>query len=111
MALVGGVERKVQGSYHLRFTEGGKRRWKSVGDDAADATTAARKVEATLKAKALGVAVNPFFPDMPTKRIKLADAIAEYKTEVKESFPAHRAVEQSHANRNICTCLHERPKL
>jgi integrase/recombinase XerD len=84
VALVGGVERKVQGSYHLRFTEGGYRRWKSVGDDAADAMTAARKVEATLKAKALGVAVNPFFPGVPTKRIKLADAIAEYKTEVKE---------------------------
>ena len=83
VALVGGVERKVQGSY-LRFTEGGYRRSESVGDDAAEAMTAARRIEATLKAKALDVPINPSFPDMPTKRSKLADAIAEYKSEVKE---------------------------
>jgi hypothetical protein len=56
VARVGGVERKVEGSYYLRFTEGGKRRFVWVGDDAAEAIMAARKMEATLKAKALGLA-------------------------------------------------------
>ena len=57
VGLVGGVERKVEGSYYVRFTEDGQRRFGWVGDDAGEALTAARKMEATLKAKALGVAV------------------------------------------------------
>ncbi len=44
VALVGGVEQKVGGSYYLRFTEGGNRRWKPVVGDAAEAITAARKM-------------------------------------------------------------------
>jgi hypothetical protein len=68
VALVGGVERKVQGGYHLRFTEGGYRRWQPVGDDAAEAMTAARKMEAMLRAKALGVAVKSSLTEMPSKR-------------------------------------------
>jgi hypothetical protein len=55
-----------------------------VGDDAAEALAAARKMEATLKAKALGVAVKSSLPETPSNRIKLADAIAEYKAETKE---------------------------
>jgi integrase/recombinase XerD len=84
VGLVGGVEQKVKGSYYLRFTEDGQRRFGWVGDDAAEALTAARKKEATLRAKALGVAVKSFLPETPSERIKLADAIAEYKAETKE---------------------------
>jgi integrase/recombinase XerD len=89
VALVHGVETKIKGSYHLRFTTNGNRRWKLVGNDAAEALTAARKLEATLKAKALGVAVKSFLSETPSQRIKLADAIAEYKAETKE-HKAHR---------------------
>jgi hypothetical protein len=38
---------------------------------------AARKMEATLKAKALGLAVKSPLPETPSERIKLADAIAD----------------------------------
>jgi hypothetical protein len=69
VALVGGVEQKVEGSYYLRFAEGGNRRWELVGEDAAEAITAARKMEATLKAKALGVAVKSSLPETPSERI------------------------------------------
>jgi len=89
MALVAGVERKVEGSYYLRFTEDGQRRFGWAGDDAAEAVTMARKKEATLKAKAAGVAVKPYMSEMPSERIKLIDAIAEYKAETKE-HKAHR---------------------
>ena len=78
VALVGGIEQKVEGSYYLRFTEDGQRRFGWVGDDAAEAITAARKMEVTLRAKALGVAVKSSLPETPSERIKLADAIAEY---------------------------------
>ena len=73
VALVGGVRRKVEGSYYLRFSAGGRRRWELIGTDAAAATTAARKMEATLKAKALGVTVKSPLLDAPPKRIKLTD--------------------------------------
>jgi hypothetical protein len=43
LALVGGVEQKAEGSYYLRFTEDGQRRFGWVGDDAAEAMTAARR--------------------------------------------------------------------
>jgi hypothetical protein len=72
VALVGGVEQKVGGSYYLRFTEGGNRLWKPVGDEAAEAMAAARKMEATLKAKALGLAVKSSLHEVPSERIKLA---------------------------------------
>jgi integrase/recombinase XerD len=97
VALVGGVERKVQGSYHLRFTEGGYRRWKSVGDDAAEAMTVARRIEATLQAKALGVAVKSSLIETPPLRIKLADAISEYKAETKEHKSYRTYLNYAHA--------------
>jgi len=84
VALVGGVERKLEGSYYLRFTEGGKRRFGWVGDDAAEALTMARKKEATLKAKAVGVAIMGDQAKPEANRIRLANAIAEYKAEIKE---------------------------
>jgi integrase/recombinase XerD len=97
LALVGGVEQKVQGSYHLRFTEGGNRQWMPVGDDAAEALTAARKMEATLKAKALGVAVKSSLPETQSERIKLADAVAEYKAETKEHKAYRTYLNYAHA--------------
>jgi hypothetical protein len=97
VALVGGVERKVQGSYHLRFTEGGYRRWKSVVDDAAEAMTATRRIEATLRAKALGVAVKSSLTETPPPRIKLADAISEYKAETKEHKSHRTYLNYAHA--------------
>ena len=81
VALVHGNERKVEGRYYLRYTEGRKRRFEMVGDDAAVAAAAAQKKEAALKAKAAGVAV---VEESISERIKLADAIAEYKAEIKE---------------------------
>ena len=57
VALVNGRERKVKGQYYLRYTQGRKRRFEIVGDDAAVAAAAAQKKEAALKAKAAGVAV------------------------------------------------------
>ncbi len=97
VALVGGVERKVQGSYHLRFTDGGYRRWKPVGKDAAEAMTAAHKIEATLRAKALGVAVQPSLIETPSERIKLTDAIVEYKAETKEHKSHRTYLNYAHA--------------
>jgi integrase/recombinase XerD len=81
VALANGIERKVEGQYYLRFTEGGKRRFESVGGDAAMAVAAAQKKAAALKAKAVGVAI---VEDSKTDRIKLVDAIAEYKSEIEE---------------------------
>jgi integrase len=81
VALVHGNERKVEGQYYLRYTEGRKRRFEMVGDDAAVAAAAAQKKEAALKAKAAGVAV---VEESIPERIKLAAAIAEYKAEIKE---------------------------
>jgi integrase len=76
-----GNERKVEGQYYLRFTEGGKRRFERVGCDAAMAASAAQKKEAALKAKAAGVTI---LEDIKTEQIKLAEAIAAYKAEIKE---------------------------
>lgn len=84
MALVRGVPQKVNGSYYLRFTEGGRRRWKLVKGGAAEAAAAVPKTEVALRAKALGVVEKSSLFDTPSKRIKLPDAIAEYKAEIKE---------------------------
>ncbi len=81
VALVNAKEQKVEGQYYLRFTEGSKRRFELVGGDAATAAAAAQKKEAALRAKAVGIAV---VEETKGKRIKLADAIAEYKAEIKE---------------------------
>ena len=97
VALVGGVEQKVEGSYYLRFTKDGQRRFGWVGDDAAEALTAARKMEATLKAKAAGVAVKSFMHETPSERIKLANAIAEYKAETKEHKARRTYLNYAHA--------------
>src|SRR5271169_6363599 len=97
VALVGGVEQKVEGSYYLRFTEDGQRRFGWVGDDAAEAITAARKMEVTLRAKALGVAVKSSLPEIPSERIKLADAIADYKAETKEHKSRRTYLNYAHA--------------
>jgi len=97
VALVGGVERKVEGSYYLRFTEDGKRRFVWVGDDPAEAIMAARKMETTLKAKALGLAVKSPLPETPSERIKLADAIADYKAETKEHKSRRTYLNYAHA--------------
>jgi hypothetical protein len=51
---------------YLRFTEGGKRRFGWIGDDATEAIMATRKMEATLRAKALGLAVKSPLPETPT---------------------------------------------
>ncbi|MGA2431076.1 MAG: site-specific integrase [Candidatus Acidiferrum sp.] len=97
VAMVGGVEQKVEGSYYLRFTEDGERRFVWVGDDAADALTAARKMEATLKATALGLVVKSSLPETRSERIKLADAIAEYKTETQEHKARRTYLNYAHA--------------
>lgn len=81
LALVNGNEKKVEGRYYLRFTEDGRRRFKLVKGDAAVATAAAQKVELALKAKAVGIGV---VEQTKGERIKLTNAIAEYKTEIKE---------------------------
>lgn len=92
VALLNGVETKVEGSYYIRFTEGGKRRLVGVGDNAAEARAAAEKKVRELKlareARALGIAVPAVNPTLTAlaapNRIKLADAIQEYKAEIKE---------------------------
>jgi len=81
VALVDGNEQKVRGRYYLRFTEGGKRRFEPVKGDAAAAAAAAQKAELALKAKAVGIGV---VEESKCERIKLADAIADYKAEIKE---------------------------
>jgi integrase/recombinase XerD len=81
VAVVKGTEQKVKGRYYLRFTQDGRRRFKLVKGDAAVATAAAQKAELALKAKAVGIAV---VDEAKCERIKLADAIAEYKAEIKE---------------------------
>lgn len=78
VALVKGSEQKVEGRYYLRFTQDGRRRFKLVEGDAAVAT---QKEQLALKAKAVGIAVAE---ETKGKRIKLADAILEYKAEIKE---------------------------
>ena len=81
VAFVNGNEQKVKGPYYLRFTQDGRRRFKLVKGDAAVATAAAQKAELALKAKAVGIGV---VEESKCERIKLADAIAEYKAEIKE---------------------------
>jgi integrase len=81
VALVKGNEQKVEGRYYLRFTQDGRRRFKLVNGDAAVATAAAQKAELALKAKAVGIAV---VEETKGERIKLADAIRDYKAEIKE---------------------------
>lgn len=76
-----GKEQKVKGRYCLRFTQDGRRRFKLVKGDAAVATAAAaQKTELALKAKAVGIGV---VDESKFERIKLADAIAEYKAKIK----------------------------
>jgi integrase/recombinase XerD len=81
VALVDGKEQKVEGRYYLRFTVGGKRRFEPVKGDVALAAAAAQKKETALKAKAFGIAL---VEETKGERFKLADAIAEYKAEIKE---------------------------
>jgi hypothetical protein len=81
VAFVNGNEQKVEGQFYLRFTEGGNRHFEMVDGEASDAVVAAQKKAAALKAKAVGVAI---VEDSKTDRIKLADAVAEYKSEIKE---------------------------
>jgi hypothetical protein len=81
LAVVKGVETKVEGSYYIRYTAGGKRRFELVKGDAAVAAAAAQEKETVLKAKALGIAV---VEKTKGEHIKLANAIAEYKAEIKE---------------------------
>jgi integrase/recombinase XerD len=81
VALVNGNEQKVEGQYYLRFTEGGNRRFEMVDGEASGAVVAAQKKEAALKAKAVGIDI---VEDSKAERIKLADAIAAYKAEIKE---------------------------
>jgi integrase len=81
VALVNGNEQKVKGRYYLRFTQDGRRRFKLVEGDAAMVAAAAQKKEAVLKAKAVGIGV---VEETKGERIKLTDAIAEYKAEIKE---------------------------
>lgn len=81
VAIVNGSEQRVEGQYYLRFTEDGERQFKLVKGGAAMAAAAAQKKEATLKAKAAGVAV---VEETNGERIKLADAIRGYKAEIKE---------------------------
>jgi integrase/recombinase XerD len=73
-------------SYHLRFTEGGKRRLVSLGDDASIAMAAALKQEALFNvqaaAKVAGINVPAAQPN--ADRIKLAAAIKTYLDEIKE---------------------------
>jgi integrase len=95
VALVNGNEQKVEGQYYLRFTEGGKRHFELVGGDAAMTAAAAQKKEVALKAKALGIAV---VEQTKGERIKLTDAITEYKAEIKE----HKALRTYQA---YCTAL------
>jgi hypothetical protein len=81
LAMVKGVETKVEGSYYIRYTAGGKRRCELVKGDAAVAGAAAQKTEMAPKAKALGIAV---VEETKGERSKLGDAIAEYKAEIRE---------------------------
>jgi integrase len=80
IALFRGTEKKVVGSYYLRFTDNGQRRFEPVGGDASAVVVAARKKETSLKAKAAGITV----VEEGKSRLKLADAIAAYKEETKE---------------------------
>jgi integrase len=81
VAFVEGKGQKVEGPYYLRYTAGGKRCFELVKGDASVAAAAAQKKELALKAKAVGIGL---VEETKGERIKLADAIAEYKAETKE---------------------------
>ncbi len=81
VARLNGKEQKVEGPYYLRYTVGGKRRFEPVKGDAPVAAAAAQKKELALKAKAVGIGV---VEETNGERIKLGDASATYKAEIKE---------------------------
>lgn len=83
VAILGGQEVKVDGTYCLRFTEAGKRRFVPVGTDPTLAAAAAKKQEALLQAWAYGLVASPV-EEKTDSRPTLADAIAAYKAEIKE---------------------------
>ena len=81
VALVNGNEQKVEGRYYLRFTEGGKRRFEMVGTMQPMHVSPRRRKRRLSRRRRSGVAI---VEDSEPERIKLADAIAEYKAEIKE---------------------------
>ncbi len=94
VALVKGNEQKVEGPYYLRFTQDGRRRFKLVKGDAATVAAAAQKMELAFKAKAVGIGV---VEETKGERIKLTDAIDEYKAEIKEHKARRTYVAYAHA--------------
>src|SRR5438445_13246941 len=76
-ALVEGkAEFHPGGVYNLRYRREGRRVWEPVGNDPTFALAARLKRERTLEAISLGIEVKDV--DQNAKRVKLADAIAEY---------------------------------
>ena len=73
----GKVKPVAGATYHLRYTEGGKRKLVSVGDDPAKATFEAKKKQNELDAQRLGLS-RPV--ESSPIRIKMADAIAQHLT-------------------------------
>jgi integrase/recombinase XerD len=85
--LVNGTpERHTEGAYYLEWREGAKRVRRSVGKDAADATTQRMRKEAELNAVNNGVAV--LAPEQKSGQRLIADAVAAYLAEIKMSRSA-----------------------
>jgi integrase len=75
VALINGLQTKVQGTYYLRYTENGKRRFALAGSDAADAANEARRKELALKAKAAGIKI---VESMASDRVVCTEAVEKY---------------------------------
>ena len=87
VASNGKIKPVPDATYHLRFTENGKRKLVSVGDDPAQAAQALAKQNAILGAQAAGLVIQPFAvtPEKSTAaRVRMADAIKDYLAEIKE---------------------------
>jgi hypothetical protein len=93
-----GKVKPVEGAtYHMRYTENGKRKLVSIGDDAAEAAVMCAKQQAILNATAAGVAVLGATKESKAPRILLTAAIEDYLTEVKEHKANRTHLNYKHA--------------
>ena len=110
--VVDGVPiRCPEGSYHIRYREGGKRPWINVGIDPDVATTALARKTAELNGLSAGMvksASAPIQPDEPKVELKapgrsLPDCVATYVLEIK----THRSAKTLRAYSKSLTLFQE----
>jgi integrase len=73
------VEPQGATTYYLRYTESGKRRTEPVGPFLDEAFTAYQNREVRLECIARGLPV----PEAPSKRVSIADAVEEFRSELR----------------------------